>query len=175
MTQRAASQPHWDDVVASRCKKNVVYRRSYIPLQLDCADIGEVEREENLPGADVQHVVLFAEEEGGVIEDPADREMFGYSLLRIWTEHTKRGVIHECQGDLVFVVTFASHRGLFIENAERRPTKHIPLENVYDVNMDVIWMFVIRRQRIVSLLFVFHSRDICTARQMFCDFNLDII
>lgn len=35
---------------------------------LGCADIGEVESEENLPGADVQHVVFFAEVQGGEVE-----------------------------------------------------------------------------------------------------------
>lgn len=59
---------------------------SYISLQLDGADIREVESKENLPRANVQRVIFFAEEERGEVVDPADRETPGCPLLRIWTE-----------------------------------------------------------------------------------------
>lgn len=42
---------------------------SHISLELGFADIAEVESEENLPGADVQRVVFFAEVQGGEVED----------------------------------------------------------------------------------------------------------
>lgn len=65
---------------------------SYVSLQLDGTDVGEVERKENLPRSNVQRVVVFAEVQSGEVEDAADRKTPGGPLLRIWTEEdTDRG------------------------------------------------------------------------------------
>lgn len=64
---------------------------SHISLVLGCADIGEVESEENLPGANVQHVVFFAEVQGGEVEDSTGWKASGRPLLRVWTQTHKWG------------------------------------------------------------------------------------
>lgn len=44
-------------------------RATHIPLQVRSADVGDIEREESLSSANVQHVILLTEEQRGVIED----------------------------------------------------------------------------------------------------------
>lgn len=53
-------------------------------LQLGLADVREGEGKQRLPGPDVQHVVLLAEQQRGVIEDAVHRESLGRPLLCIW-------------------------------------------------------------------------------------------
>ena len=55
----------------------------YVLLQLGLADVREAEGKQRLPGSDVEHVVLLAEQQRGVIEDTIHRESLGQPLLRI--------------------------------------------------------------------------------------------
>ena len=63
---------------------------THVLLQLGLADVGEAEGEQRLPGSDVQHVVLLAEQQRRVIEDAVHRESLGRPLLCIWETARKK-------------------------------------------------------------------------------------
>lgn len=67
---------------------------THVLLQLGLADVREAEGEQRLPGSDVQHVVLLAEQQRCVIEDAVHRKSLGRPLLCIWETARKKNHRH---------------------------------------------------------------------------------
>lgn len=57
---------------------------TYVLLQLCFADVREAEGEQRLPRSHVQHVVLLAEQQRGVVKDTVHGEPLGRPLLCVW-------------------------------------------------------------------------------------------
>lgn len=62
---------------------------TYVLLQLCLADVREAEGEQRLPRSHVQHVVLLAEQQRGVVKDAVHGEPLGRPLLCIWKTRGK--------------------------------------------------------------------------------------
>ncbi len=69
---------------------NKTHRHTHITLQLCSADIGDIECEESLSSANVQHVILFTEEQRGVIEDSIGWKSLGRPLVCIYEQIWKK-------------------------------------------------------------------------------------
>lgn len=68
----------------------IKHRHTHIKLQLCSADIGDIECEESLSSANVQHVILFTEEQRGVIEDSIGWKSLGRPLVCIYEQIWKK-------------------------------------------------------------------------------------
>lgn len=64
----------------------LAFRPAHIFLQLGLADVREAEGKERLPRSDIEHVILLAEQQRGVIEDAVCGESLGRPLLCIWKQ-----------------------------------------------------------------------------------------
>lgn len=60
-----------------------LHYHTYVLLQLRLADVREAEGEQRLPRSHVQHVVLLAEQQRGVVKDAVHGEPLGRPLLCI--------------------------------------------------------------------------------------------
>lgn len=78
---------------------HLAFGRTHVLLELGLADVREAEGKQRLPGSDVQHVVLLAEQQGSVIEDTVHRESLGRPLLCIWEKAGDHHIAGQNRGE----------------------------------------------------------------------------